>query len=69
VISDTPPSGGFYNELAKSMTSLCSANNLADFIMSLQNLSGGFYNELPKSMTLLCSANNQADFIMSFQNL
>ena len=33
-----PPSGGFYNEIAKSMTSLCSANNLADFIMSLQNL-------------------------------
>ena len=26
------------NELAKSMTSHCSANNLADFIMSLQNL-------------------------------
>jgi hypothetical protein len=51
------------------MTSLCSANNQADFIMSLQNQSGGFYNELPKSMTSLCSANNLADFIMSFQNL
>jgi hypothetical protein len=36
--SDTPHSGGIYNELAKSMTSLCSANTLAEFIMSLQNL-------------------------------
>jgi hypothetical protein len=51
------------------MTSLCLANNLADFIMSLQNQSGGFYNELPKSMTSLCSANNLEDFIMSLQNL
>jgi hypothetical protein len=38
VNSDRPPYGGIYNELAKSMTSLFSANNLADFIMSLQNL-------------------------------
>jgi hypothetical protein len=29
--------GGIYNELAKSMKSLCSANTLAEFIMSLQN--------------------------------
>jgi hypothetical protein len=36
--NNRPPSGGFYNEVAKSMTSLCSANNLAEFIMSLQNL-------------------------------
>jgi hypothetical protein len=36
--SDRPPYGGFYNELATSMTSLCSANNMADFIMRFQNL-------------------------------
>ena len=38
ISSERPHSGGFFNELPKSMTSLCSANNLADFIMSLQNL-------------------------------
>jgi hypothetical protein len=36
--SDSPHSGGFYNELAKSVTALCSANIVAEFIMSLQNL-------------------------------
>jgi hypothetical protein len=36
--SKRPPYGGFYNELAKSMTSFCSANTLAEFIMSLQNI-------------------------------
>jgi hypothetical protein len=33
-------SGGIYNEPAKSLTSLCSANTL-----------GGIYNELAKSTT------------------
>ena len=68
--SDTPPPppppyGGIYNELAKSMTSLCSTNTLEEFIMSLQNLCVGIYNELAKSMTSLCSANTLAEFIMS----
>jgi hypothetical protein len=51
------------------MTSLCSANTLAEFIMSWQNLCGGIYNELAKSMKSLCSANTLAEFIMSLQNL
>jgi hypothetical protein len=46
VSSKRPPYGGIYNELAKSMTSLYSANTL-----------GGIYNELAKSIKSLCSAN------------
>ena len=39
-----------------AMTSFCSANTLAEFIKSLQNLCGGIDNELAKSMASLCWA-------------
>jgi hypothetical protein len=37
-ISERPLYGGIYNELGKSIMSLCSADTLAEFTMSLQNL-------------------------------